>query len=211
MAVFDVACGDVLLISGRTAMHLRSAEITGCNWTQLAMVYCDAGTSQPLVFQATMFPSCPDVRRGLIFQGVQLVPLANLLRSFDSGVAVRKLRPSLSIEQLAKLTAFIDQVYGRPFCCSKKVSVGALHRRNKPSDGASFFCSELVAEAYQRLELLPSPPEGRSSNNFIPADFCNTYSNALLPLRAGITLSEEQLLATDEAQAIVQFREAVGS
>ena len=198
----DFSSGDIILLSGRTPIHLRAAEVTGCAWTQVAVVYRDAVQSQPLVFQATMFPACPDVRHGSVFQGVQLVRISDLSRTFDGGIAVRKLQPALSDAQSMRYSAFVDEVYGRPFCGSKKVSVGAWRRGNKPSDGQSYFCSELVAETYQRLGLIPRPPSGRSANNFIPADFSTTFPGALLPLAAGVFLAEERPLTADPAKAV---------
>jgi hypothetical protein len=35
----------------------------------------------------------------------------------------------------------------------------------------SLFCSELVAEAYQAMGLLPESPPGRPSNEYTPRDF----------------------------------------
>jgi hypothetical protein len=146
-----------------------------------------------------MFPASQDVRYGTVFQGVQLVRVSDLFRTFDGSIAVRKLQPALSDAQILRFSAFVDEVYGRPFCGSKKVSVGAWRRRNKPSDSQSYFCSELVAETYQRVGLIPRPPSGPSANNFIPADFSTTFPGSLLPLEAGISLAEERLV-TDVTQ-----------
>jgi hypothetical protein len=74
------------------------------------------------------------------------------------------------------------------------VVVRALRRKNPPSDGSSFYCSELVAEAYQRVGLLPTPPLGPTSNNYIPPDFSSVYGSAILPLEAGVYLAAERVL-----------------
>jgi hypothetical protein len=94
------------------------------------------------------------------------------------------------------LLAFVEEVHGQPFNDSKWVAVRAFRRRNRPGNGSSFFCSELVAEAYQRLGLLLKPPSGMSSNNYIPADFCSTYEKTLLRMHADFRLGEERIIMT---------------
>lgn len=52
-------------------------------------------------------------------------------------------------------------------------------------DLSSIFCSELVAEAYQRLSLVT---EEKPSNEYTPADFSE---KKLKELQGGFSLSEE--------------------
>jgi hypothetical protein len=182
------------LFCGRTPIHLRIQEVTGCPWTQVALLLCHANEPQPLVFESTKMSASLDIKTGSILRGVQLVRLSDRLSSFDGTFAVRELRPPLSDRQAEALLAFAEEVHGRPFNDSKRVVVGALRRKNHPSDGSSFYCSELVAEAYQRMGLLPRPPRGPTSNNYIPADFSSTYSSAQLPLEAGVSLGAERIL-----------------
>src|SRR5262249_18984000 len=192
--ITKLSIGDLILFCGRTPIHLRIQEVTGCPWTQVALLLRHSNDPQPLVFESTKMSASLDIKTGSILRGVQLGRLSDRLSSFDGTVAVRELRPPLSDRQAEALLAFAEQVHGRPFNDSKRVAVGALRRKNHPSDGSSFYCSELVAEAYQRMGLLPTPPRGLTSNNYIPADFSSTYSSPPLPLEAGVYLEAERIL-----------------
>ena len=100
----------------------------------------------------------------MILHGVQIARLDNRIDSFEGRVAIRRLVPSLSRSAISRLHAFASEVHGRPFNDSKWTAVRAFRRRNESCDRSSFFCSELVAEAFQRIGLLPTPPDGLSSN-----------------------------------------------
>jgi hypothetical protein len=93
-----------------------------------------------------------------------------------------------------RLLLFALEVHGRPFNDSRWAAIRSIRRRNPPPTCSSFFCSELAAEAYQRIGLLPAPPEGRSSNNYIPADFSEVFLERMLPLGRGFRLGAETLL-----------------
>jgi hypothetical protein len=55
---------------------------------------------------------------------------------------------------------------------------------------SSFFCSELVAEAYRRMGLLPEHPP---ANEYTPRDFSSERLTPL-PLLLGATLGPEVLV-----------------
>ncbi len=150
--------------------------------------------TQPHVFESTKLPVCQDVKQGIVLHGVQIVRLRDRVDSFEGEVAVRRLLPPLSTRRIFRLRAFAEEVHGRPFNESKWVAARAFFRRNAPSDCSSFFCSELAAEAYQRIGLLPAPPMGLSANNYIPADFSSIYPGAHLPLGMGFRLESERLV-----------------
>lgn len=58
--------------------------------------------------------------------------------------------------------------------------------QNKQEDLSSLFCSELVAAAYQRLNIFKSD---RPSNTFTPDDFSSARDSEYLC--EGVTLGEE--------------------
>jgi hypothetical protein len=121
----------------------------------------------PRIFEATKLSECTDIWTGTVVRGVQVVHLPERIDSFDGAVAVRKLRPALSPSLEDRLIRFAEEVHCRPFNDRPKVVVRALHRKNRSSTGPAFFCSELVAEAYQHLEVLPAPPgAGSTSSRF---------------------------------------------
>ena len=71
---------------------------------------------------------------------------------------------------------------------------------NKGAHGTRCFCSELVAEALQRVGLLPTPSTGLSLNNYIPANFTSAFRRARLVLLMGYSLSaaKEKAKTQDE-------------
>ena len=191
----ELGSGDVILYSGNHPLHLRQQEVTGCPWSQVGLVLRSPNNSQAFVFESTKLSGCRDIKKGEIFQGVQIGRLDDRVDTFEGKVAVRQILPRLTSRIVVRLSHFAEQVHGRPFNDSKLTAARAFRRRNAPTDGTSFFCSELVAEAFQRIGLLPTPPAGLSSNNYIPADFSSVYPSAQLPLRMGYCLSAERLVS----------------
>jgi hypothetical protein len=186
--------GDLILYSGRHPLHVRQYEITGCRWTQVALAVEMPGYGGPLVFESTMLSPCKDVIIGGVQRGVQIVRWCERVGTFDGRIALRKWSPPIDEVAIARLHAFVREVHGRPFDESPWTAVRALRRRNRPAANESFFCSQLVAEALQRMGLLARPPDAPSSNNYIPADFSTEYSDALLPLVGGHSLDFERLI-----------------
>lgn len=62
--------------------------------------------------------------------------------------------------------------------------------RNRTEDDSSYYCSELVAEAYQRMGLLPTSPP---ANEYTPHDFSSERKEPL-SLLLDATLDAEVLV-----------------
>lgn len=190
----ELTSGDVILYSGKHPLHLRQKNVTGCRWSQVGLVLRLPNNPFAFIFESTKLSSCCDSIIGEIVHGVQIARLDDRIDNFEGKVAVRQIWPRLSKSSMLKLCCFVQEVHGRPFNASKWTAARAFRRRNAPHDGSSFFCSELVAEAFQRIGLLPMPPSGVSSNNYIPADFSSEYPSSILTLPIGYCLSTERLL-----------------
>lgn len=185
--------GDVVLFSGSHPLHLVQRERTGSPWGQVGLIL-RLPNDLVCVFESTKIATCTDVLLGKVVRGVQWVRLSERVSSFDGAVAIRRLEPRLSESMADRLLSFAREVHGLPFNDSKWTALRSIRRRNPPRTCTSFFCSELAAEAYQRTGLLPPPPRGRSSNNYIPADFSDLYSDGSLPLEGGFRLGVESHL-----------------
>ena len=108
-----------------------------------------------------------------------------------STVAARLKGPDLPADSLERLMAFRKELRGRNYERSKlellKAAYDGTFSQNR-EDLSSIFCSELVAEAYQRLGLFT---ESRPSNEYRPEDFS---SKKLRNLQNGYSLGDEIIL-----------------
>lgn len=186
-----VKTGDVLMFSGKGAFSEGIKLFTGSKWSHVGMIYkVDEGD---LVFcwESTTLSGVKDAETKKVTQGVQLSVLSERLeKALASGyeLGVRKLNQPISLQMLVGLRKFREEVKGRPYEKKKlqliKAAYDAWLGQNK-EDLSSLFCSELVAEAYQRMGLLD---ERKPSNEYTPKDFSSERRLALL---GGYSLSKE--------------------
>ena len=131
------------------------------------------------------------MRSGELARGVQLVPLSERTRAYDGAIAVRRLEGvTLGHDARSALMELRRELRGRPY----ERSLVALARAAYDGAGganaedlSSLFCSELVAEAYQRMGLLGDEVP---SSELTPGDFA---AHSRLTLLAG-TLGPEIVL-----------------
>ncbi|CAB9514568.1 Orthopoxvirus protein of unknown function (DUF830) [Seminavis robusta] len=129
---------------------------------------------------------------------------------FCKYTCVRRLRDAqgqpLSSDRRAKIEQFVQDMWGRPYEDSGVAGMSELARpivkgapnkskkANKDQEALDrLFCSELIAEAYQRAGLLPE--ESLNSNDILPAHFApeqciDTYLKAETH---GYTLSDVEI------------------
>ena len=186
--------GDLILFSGDHPVHVRQEMVTGCRWAQVAMVVGRPDHRGPVVFESTTLSPCRDIFTGHQHRGVQLAGWSERVSTFTGWIALRRWAAALDDATLSRLNAFVDEVHGRPFDENPRNAGRAFRRRNRYPTNESFFCSQLVAEALQRMGLIQSPPEGPSSNNYIPADFSCEYPSSLLSRTALQRLHPEVLI-----------------
>ena len=158
--------------------------------------------NRPLLFESTIDSEIPDVQDGYIKTGTQLVDLRQKIRTYYGVPVWRRLDFERTPELLVKLRGFIDEVRGRPYEVSKLEFVKAFFGTNTKTDTQSFFCSELVAEAYIRLGILKGTLH---SDNYLPSFFSNELE-VYLPLEPGVKLEQEYVMtyACDAATASQQ-------
>ena len=173
--------GDVVLFSGKGGISAGIKWATMSRWSHVGMVLCLPEYDFVALWESTTLSGLPDLDTRVPRKGVQLVPLSARLASYDGEVAVRQLSGvSLSAQDVQELMALRREVTGRPYETSEMELIRAAYDgpfgRNQ-EDLSSLFCSELVAEAYQRLRLLP---EEKPSNEYTPADFSEKKGLELL-------------------------------
>jgi hypothetical protein len=182
--------GDVLLLSGRGVLEERLQRHLCSPWNQSAIVVAWKGTLAML--ESTSRPVCPDLQTRCFRTGVQIVSVEEKLKHYRGTIALRCLAPRMCTRQLQHLANFASDLYGRPFNTSPYYSARALHRRNHPGSHRSFFCTELVAYAYQCTGVLELPPAGRSESNYAPPDFAEDTQS--LCLRCDCSFGPQHLL-----------------
>ena len=177
--------GDIVLFSGKGRISSFIKWFTKSPWSHVGMVICSPEWNMKLLWESTTLSKIKDITSGEARQGVQLVPLSERIRAYDGRIGIRKLQGvSVSTEMKQKLMEFRQEVKGRPYEESKLELLKSAYDGpfgHNEEDLSSLFCSELVAEAYQRMGFVSlSLP----SNEFTPADFGRD-----IPLAIGALLS----------------------
>jgi hypothetical protein len=178
--------GDILLFSGKGGISEGIKFFTLSKWSHVGMVYRfeDPNDAKGTVFcwESTTLNDLADADSGKLTQGVQRVELSERLeRCFSKGyeISIRQLNTPLTNDMLKALNDFRHEVSGRPYEKNKleliKSTYDSVFGESK-EDLSSLFCSELLAEAYQRMGLLT---EKKPSNEYTPKDFSQDRRLAL--------------------------------
>jgi hypothetical protein len=179
--------GDIVLCSGNALFSRIVRRVTGSEWSHCGMIIEHEITGELCIWESTTPTEVADIETGVPVSGVQLVPLQRRLQSYSGHVAVRRLEATRTREMLDALHDFRAEAAGKPF----DKDIFELLRAAFDDDGvglednvedlAAYFCSELLAEAYQRMGLLPPNPP---SNEYTPKDFSSEMPGRLrLPHR----------------------------
>ena len=165
--------GDIVLFAGSNWISRLIKFGTRGRWSHIGMVIKIPDYNIVLLWESTTLSKTKDIISGKARKGVQLVPLRDRLSTYRGEVAVRCLTGPINIEDLCKLHTMRNEVRGRPYEQSKLQLLLAASKRfcGFGEDLSSLFCSELVAEAYQRMGLLR---EDIPSNSYDPNSFAET-------------------------------------
>ncbi len=162
-----------------------------CKWSHVGMILKLKEYDFLTVWESTTLSNLRDLDTGKLRKGVQLVPLSARVNMYDGDIVIRKLEGvTFDNNDIKKLMEFRREVTGRPYEQDIIELIKAAYDGPfglNTEDLSSLFCSELVAEAYQRLGLLD---ESIPSNEYTPRDFSEKGKLKLLKGR----LSEEILL-----------------
>ncbi len=184
-----------LLFSGKGGISDGIKFFTLSKYSHVGMVYRFEDPRDPrgsvFCWESTTLCDLKDAETGKLTKGVQRVELSERLeRCFSKGyeISVRQLSQALTDNMVRVLNDFRHEVSGRPYETNKiqllKAAYDGIFGDNK-EDLSSLFCSELVAEAYQKMGLLT---ERLPSNEYIPKDFSEEKS---LRLELGYDLQAE--------------------
>lgn len=184
--------GDVLLFAGESRFAHGVKRLTHCHWSHSALVARAGG--RLLLVEAALDNDLADIATHQVASGVNLFDLEEWLRHFGGETAIRPLHVERTEAMRTALIDFVREVHGRPYERNKLEMLRAEYDgplgANREEDLTSFFCSELVAEAYRRMGLLPDDPP---ANEYTPRDFSSERKTPL-PLLLGATLGPEVLV-----------------
>jgi len=170
--------GDILLFSGKSRISEGIKFFSKSKWSHVGMVYRFYSPLDPqgsiFCWESTTLCDVKDADTGKLTKGVQRVELSERLeRCFANGyeIVVRPLTNPLDDAMVTALNAFRHEVSGRPYEKHLIELIKSLYEGffgESKEDLSSLFYSELVAEGYQRMGLLPEAP---GSNEYTPKDF----------------------------------------
>jgi len=186
--------GDVILFSGKGGISAGIKWATLSRWSHVGMIVVLPEYDFVTVWESTTLSSLVDLDTKVPRKGVQLVPLSSRIEGYGGEVAVRQLEGvTFDNEDVKKLMELRRELAGRDYEQDKIELIKAAYDgplgRNA-EDLSSLFCSELVAEAYQRLGLIS---DDKASNEYTPADFSEKKQLTLLEG----TLGKEVLLKAE--------------
>jgi len=173
--------GDIVLFSGKGRVSECIKWFTRSRWSHVGMIVRIDEWDEVLLWESTTLSSVADALDGTSKRGVQTVLLSERLRAYDGDVAYRALvNPPCDEESREALRRFRLEVRDRDYETSKlellRAEWDGPFGQNQ-EDLSSLFCSELIAEAYQRMGLLGNDPP---SNEYTPRDFSQSAGLKLL-------------------------------
>ncbi len=195
---FDVHTGDIFLFKG---IEKNAAELFGeyINWTHVAMIVKFPGIDETLLLESTDLQTVIDKKLNKKKTGPQLVSLTERLKTYQTDLfAIRRLKIALTDKMLNKLYDFITRIHKLNFPSDIKIIwrflkgriLGRLFKSKRKF--RDIFCSELIAQAYIEMGLLPKHIEPAA---FLPSDFS---SRKKLPFLKGAYLASEIFVNLNE-------------
>jgi hypothetical protein len=186
--------GDILLFAGESRFSHGIKRLTRSHWSHTALVARPRAGGALLLWEATLDTELADVATHQVAPGVNLYDLEQWIGHYGGETAIRPLQVTRTEEMRAALIRFYEQARGRPYERNRLELLRAVYDgplgTNRRADSDCFFCSELVAEAYQRMGLLPPHPP---ANEYTPRDFSSERPTPL-PLQLGASLGPEVLV-----------------
>jgi hypothetical protein len=162
--------GDIVLFAGKGLVSATIRFFTRSRWSHVGVVLRAAGSDELLLLESTVTDESADIDLGVSVRGVQLVRLADKLATYEGSVALRRLeleaRPDgldVALQEFAALWRYRGY---KSFTATLLLDLLSGNRR--PARVHRVFCSELVAEVYKRLDVLP---RAARSSRFVPGDF----------------------------------------
>jgi len=194
---FRFQTGDIVLFKGLYLDRDQQPHPSE-NWTHAGVVVKVPEREEPLLWESTPLESITDRILGFRKGGPQLVSLRERLLTYETDVyAWRPLRVARSPGMIRAMFEYIYKVHRLPFPAQIEVIRRVIQTRfflrwwpRKPVY-RSIFCTELIAETYMRMGLLPETPPASA---YLPLDFSERRK---IPFLKGASLGREVLLRVE--------------
>ncbi len=177
----NLRTGDIVLFSGKGGISAGIKWATLSRWSHVGMVVRLDRYDFVTLWESTTLSNVKDLDSHTARKGVQLVPLSKRVEKYSGEIAIRQLSGvTLGEQDIQSLMQLRREISGRPYEKRMLELIKAAWDGpggHNEEDLSSLFCSELVAEAYQRLGLLD---ESKPSNEYTPADFSQDGELSLL-------------------------------
>lgn len=176
----DLHIGDLVLFSGKGNISDGIKFFTASKWSHIGVVVKIEEWDSILLWESTTLSNIADAIDGKSKQGVQTVALSDRIDTYDGDVAIRMLVVNRTPQMIQSMKDFRKEVKNRPYEQNRMELVKAAYDNifgANEEDLSSLFCSELVAELYQRMGLLS---DDLPSNEYTPADFSEKKNLQLL-------------------------------
>jgi len=191
----ELMTGDLVLFEGSSNTSDLIKRFTFTRWSHVGMVLRVPGYEQPFVWESLRTAAIPDAMDGQMKSGVQLLDLRQRVTHCTDPMAVRRLNKHVSPVMHAAALGFRELVRNRPYEQNLSELVFSAYdgpMGDNEEDLSSIFCSELIAEAYQRMGLLTCNTQGgEASNEYTPAFFAGPDT---LPLLGDYQLGPVQVI-----------------
>ncbi len=194
----DIQTGDLILFSGKGHISEMIKWFSGGDWSHVGMALRIPEYDMLLLWESTTLSDIRDLDTNKMTKGVQLVPLSERVRKYDGGIGLVQLDFERTPERTQALTKLRREFRGRPYEESKLQLIRSAWDgwggRNT-EDLSSLFCSEMVAEALQAMEVIE---EGLPSNEWTPQDFgeFDTFGDYL---RADVSFVHDGIISIEAA------------
>jgi len=147
--------GDIILFNNSELIRHTIKIATGSEWDHIGLVAKTKGRKGLFLLEA-------------VNDGVRLFNLCLRLDFYreTAKLGIRKLLADKTPEMIAALVDFVEESIGKPY--SSMMDVVRSYNGTILTDDQSYFCSQLVAVAYQRMGLLS---KDMPANLFLPVHF----------------------------------------
>ncbi len=177
----ELKTGDIVLFSGKGGISAGIKWGTLSRWSHVGMILSLDEYDFVTIWESTTLSNISDLDYQKPRKGVQLVPLSSRVNKYKGDIAIRQLGDvEFNSDNVKDLMQLRREVTGREYEKDTLELIKAAYDGpfgHNEEDLSSLFCSELVAEAYQRLGLLD---EEKPSNEYTPADFSDKRGLELL-------------------------------